>query len=70
MNERVKAILSTAYKLSLEEREELAKALLDTLSMEEAHARDALSQSEDVSGGAEEPPAQPTSDVLARYLEA
>lgn len=67
MNERVKAILFTAFKLSPEERQELARALLDTLAAEAEQQRLA---DDGVSGGAaEETPQQPTSDVLAKYLD-
>jgi F0F1-type ATP synthase delta subunit len=70
MNERVKAILFTAFKLSPEERLELAQALMDTLAADPAEAEQQLTADESVSGGAaEEPPQQPTSDVLAKYLD-
>lgn len=69
MNERVKAILFTAFKLSSEERHELAQVLLETLDVDPADVEQQLIADEAVSGGPDEPPQQPTSDVLARYLD-
>ncbi len=70
MNERVKAILLTAFKLSPEERQELAQALIDTLAADPAEVEQQLVAEESVSGGAsEEAPQQPTTDVLAKYLD-
>lgn len=70
MNERVKAILFTAFKLSPEERQELARALLDTLAADAAEVEQQRLADDGVSGGAaEETPQQPTSDVLAKYLD-
>jgi hypothetical protein len=71
MNERVKAILVTAFKLSSEERQELAQVLLDTLDADPVEAEQQLiAEEEAASGSADEPPQQPTSDVLARYLDS
>lgn len=70
MNERVKAILVTAFKLSPEERHELAQALLDTLAADPIEVEQQLAVDESASGGvADEAPQQPTSDVLAKYLD-
>jgi hypothetical protein len=67
MNERVKAILLTALKLSPDEREELAQSLLANLNVDPADA-DQLFPDEPESEGEAVPP-QPTSDVLAKYLD-
>lgn len=69
MNERIKAILLTASKLSLDERQQLAQALIDTLATDSAEVEQQLFTEDETSGGADEPPQQPTSDVLARYLD-
>lgn len=73
MNERVKAILHTALRLSPEEREELAKTLLGTLTADAAEAdqlADQLWADDEASGGAaDEATQQPTTDVLAKYLD-
>lgn len=69
MNERVRAIYVAALKLSPEERQELATTLLDTLGAHPGEA-DPLRADEAASGGtADEAPLQPTSDVLAKYLD-
>jgi hypothetical protein len=68
MNERVRAILIAALKLSPQERQELAQSLMG-LGADPALA-DQLAAEERASGGApEEAPQQPTSDVLAKYLD-
>ncbi len=68
MNERVKAILVTALKLSPEERAELAQTLMDTLGTDVAEADHILA--DDASGGPDgDAPLRPTSDVLAKYLD-
>jgi acyl-CoA reductase-like NAD-dependent aldehyde dehydrogenase len=68
MNERVKAILITALKLSPEERAELAQTLLDNIEADSARVDQLMA--EDSSGrAAEETLPQPTSDVLAKYLD-
>lgn len=68
MNERVKAILVTALKLSPEERAELAQTLMDTLGTDGAEADHILA--DDTSGSADDgAPQRPTSDVLAKYLD-
>lgn len=70
MNERVKAILATAFKLSAEERQELAQALIDTLAVDPVEAEQQFLADETASGGAlDEAPQQPTTDVLAKYLD-
>jgi hypothetical protein len=70
MNERVKAILLTAFKLSPDERQELAQALIDTLAADPAEMEQQLAAADAVSGGApDEAPQQPTTDVLAKYLD-
>ncbi len=69
MNERVKAILHAALQLSPEEREELAQTLMDTLGADPAEAEQLLSDEDNSSGAADEPPQQPPSDVLAKYLD-
>lgn len=66
MNERIKAILLTASKLSQDERQQLAQALIDMLATDFAEVEQQLV---DTSGGADGPQQQPTSDVLARYLD-
>jgi hypothetical protein len=69
MNERVKAILLTALKLSPGEREELASTLLANLNIDPADA-DRLFPDENA-GEAEAAASHPqqTSDVLAKYLD-
>ncbi len=68
MNERVKAILVTALKLSPEERAELAQTLLDTLTPDAAGPD--LVLADDASSGADDGgPQRHTSDVLAKYLD-
>jgi len=69
MNERVKAILHAALKLSPEEREELARTLMDTLGSDPAEAEQLLSDDDSSGGAADEAPQQPPSDVLAKYLD-
>ncbi|MBN8911279.1 MAG: hypothetical protein J0H65_04300 [Rhizobiales bacterium] len=70
MNERVKAILATAFKLSAEERQERAVALIATLAVDPAEAEQQLMADDNASGGAaDEAPQQPTTDVLAKYLD-
>ncbi|WP_295557272.1 hypothetical protein [uncultured Hyphomicrobium sp.] len=69
MNERVKAILHTALRLSPEEREELARTLMDTLGADPAETDQLLAASDASSGAADEAPQQPASDVLAKYLD-
>lgn len=69
MNERIKAILLTASKLSADERQELAQALIDTLAADSAEVEQQLFANDETSGGADEARPQPTSDVLARYLD-
>lgn len=69
MNERIKAILLTASKLSADERQELAQALIDTLAADSAEVEQQLFADDEPSGGADEARPQPTSDVLARYLD-
>lgn len=69
MNERVKAILVTALKLSAEERAELAQTLMDTLGTDAAAEADHI-LADDASGSADgDAPQRPTSDVLAKYLD-
>jgi hypothetical protein len=67
MNERVKAIFLAALKLSAEERQELAQLLMDTLGADPADADQLCFDTGDDSDS--EVPPQPTSDVLARYLD-
>ena len=67
MNERVKAIFLAALKLSAEERQELAQMLMDTLGTDPADADQLCFDTTDDTDT--EAPPQPTSDVLARYLD-
>lgn len=67
MNERVKAIFLAALKLSPEERQELAQTLMDTLGADPADADQLCFDTSDDTDS--ETPPQPTSDVLARYLD-
>ncbi|MCC7252496.1 hypothetical protein [Hyphomicrobium sp.] len=69
MNERVKAILLAALKLPPEEREELAQTLMDNLGADPTDAEQLLAGTDASGGAAGEPPQQPTSDVLAKYLD-
>lgn len=66
MNERVKAILHAALKLSPQEREELAQTLIDTLGGDAADASQLCFETEEDDSAAQK---QPTSDVLAKYLD-
>lgn len=66
MNDRIKAILFAALRLAPGEREVLARTLLEHLETD-------LAVAEMLFGAAEEPApasAQPTTDVLARYLDS
>jgi sulfite reductase alpha subunit-like flavoprotein len=65
MNERVKAILQTALKLSPDERQELVRTLMENLGTDPAEADQLFT---DDGSDAEAPP-RPTSDVLAKYLD-
>lgn len=65
MNERVKAILLAAMRLSPEERRSLAAALGDNLDTDLAEAERLF---DDVSTAAERP-GLPASDVLSKYLD-
>lgn len=67
MNERVKAILLTALKLSPDEREELVQSLLAHLNVDPADADQLFP--DDVNSDADAVHPQPTSDVLAKYLD-
>jgi endonuclease/exonuclease/phosphatase family metal-dependent hydrolase len=69
MNDRVKAILLTALKLSPEERAELAQTLLDNLGTDPAEAEQLLAGDGDAPTDDTAVPARPTSDVLAKYLD-
>lgn len=69
MNERVKAILLTALKLSPEEREELAQSLLNYRDADPAEAEQLLGAADALGGAGSEAPQQPTTDVLAKYLD-
>jgi hypothetical protein len=70
MNDLVKAILLTAVKLSPEERQELAHALLETLEADPAEVEQQLAGQATDLGSADEPAQQRPSDVLARYLDS
>lgn len=69
MNERVRAIFHTALKLSPNEREKLAKVLLDTLGTDPAEAEGmyAIDASTDPAG--DDVLAHPPSDILQLYLD-
>lgn len=67
MNERVKAIFLAALKLSAEERQELAQMLMDTLGADPADTDQLCFDTGDEADS--DVPPQPTSDVLARYLD-
>jgi hypothetical protein len=66
MNERVKALLHTALRLSPEEREELAQTLLANLNTDFATVEHLFGDG-DASPDGE--PHQPPSDILAKYLD-
>ena len=68
MNDRVKAILLTALKLPSEERAELARTLLETLASDPSETDQLFAEDDAAGGEAGDAPAQPTSDVLAKYL--
>ena len=65
MNERIKAILLTALRLSPEERRELASALADNLETDFKEAERLFGETDVLVRKR----ALPASDVLARYLE-
>jgi len=70
MNERVKAIFTTAIRLSAEERTELARILLETIDLDPAEADRLIGAQDDEHGndaGSEAP--RLASDVLAKYLD-
>jgi hypothetical protein len=69
MNDRVKAILLTALKLSPDEREELATSLLANLNIDPAEADQLFPEdvNSDIQVASQHP--QQTSDVLAKYLD-
>jgi hypothetical protein len=69
MNDRVKAILLTALKLSPEERAELAQTLLENLGTDPAEAEQLLADEGEAPADDAIVPARPTSDVLAKYLD-
>jgi hypothetical protein len=69
MNERVKAILLTALKLSPEERAELAQSLMDNLGADAAVAEQLLAGDGEANSDEAGAPVRPTSDVLAKYLD-
>jgi len=67
MNERVKAVFLAALKLTHDERMQLAQSLADSLGADPADV-DQLSLDIDTGAEHDQPP-QPTSDVLAKYLD-
>jgi hypothetical protein len=69
MNERVKAILHTALKLSPDEREELARSLLENLNIDPAEADQLFPEETDSAASDGEAHLKPASDVLAKYLD-
>lgn len=66
MNERTRSIFHTALKLSPDEREKLAKVLLDTLDTDPAEAEQMYSGSSGPGGDAT---VHPPSDILQLYLD-
>ncbi|MGE0023778.1 MAG: hypothetical protein AB7S70_09135 [Hyphomicrobium sp.] len=68
MNERVKAIFLAALKLTHDERMLLAQSLAETLGADPADV-DQLCLDIDTGNPEQEQPPQPTSDVLAKYLD-
>lgn len=65
MNERVKAILLTALRLSPEERRELQTALADNLDTDPEDAERLFGEATPP----ESKPGLPATDVLAKYLD-
>jgi len=66
MNDRVKAILFAALRLAPSEREVLARTLLEHLETDLAVAELLFGAAEDSTAAS----TQPTTDVLARYLDS
>lgn len=65
MNECVKAILLAALRLPLEERQALARALMDHLDTDAEEAERLFGDG----GTADSKPGLPASDTLSKYLD-
>jgi len=66
MNDRIKAILFAAMRLAPDEREILARTLLQHLETDAAVIEMLFGASEETA----QTSVQPTTDVLARYLDS